>query len=275
MFKSTSIALFCAGLLALPSAHAETYQYDINTSIIDYNAYSFSVTNDFTYYFQPVDDSLGPRNLAPFLNKSSRVSFGYDYTHFPGSSNEDRDEIYNPSLSLVWAFDNDVVIGGGTSVDWTNYTASSGLTTRNYYSNHLRFGYFVNDNTYLETRYYNEYDNKGEYFQEVNIGAFHVMQLDNGQHLSLRGFYAGFNNDDDEYDGSQLYMETEYFPTTNVSVYAGINLVKFEEADSRQIVSAGMNYYFTPTFNAGVNVATKKYGSKHYTQQSLHLSKRF
>ena len=76
--KTTALFSLPLLLLFFAPAGADPYRWQIAGTFnhTDYGTYSEDNSGLFaaTYYLRPVDDDLGPRKIAPFLNRSSRIS---------------------------------------------------------------------------------------------------------------------------------------------------------------------------------------------------------
>ena len=73
-------ARLCAGCLILSTAHGEEYSWQVSGSYLDETVRSTATIQHrllrATYYLSAVDDTVGPYELAPFLNRSSFVAVG-------------------------------------------------------------------------------------------------------------------------------------------------------------------------------------------------------
>ena len=71
-------ARLCASCLILSTAHGEEYSWQVSGSYLDETVQSTATIQHrllrATYYLSAVDDTVGPYELAPFLNRSSFVA---------------------------------------------------------------------------------------------------------------------------------------------------------------------------------------------------------
>ena len=76
-------AYLCTGCSVLSTVVAEEYSWQVSAGYRDGNAGTALTLDRFlrtTYYLSPVDDTIGPYELAPFLNRSSYVAVGTSRT---------------------------------------------------------------------------------------------------------------------------------------------------------------------------------------------------
>ena len=77
-------ARLCASCLILSTTLGQEYSWQVSGSYLDETAQSTATIQHrllrATYYLFPVDGTVGPYELAPFLNRSSYVTVGADRT---------------------------------------------------------------------------------------------------------------------------------------------------------------------------------------------------
>jgi len=272
--KATSayIAAFTLSISASPS-FAQEYQYSTYIGLTDNNAYSATASGRFSYYFEPVDENLGPKELAPLLNKSSSVSLGYELTNFP--MGDTRDQTLGPNLGFDWVFDNDIYVELYTASESTKYKASANTSTWKTKGNGVTVGYYLTDHHYLELGNFRETDNKNETFDSLYVSAGHLKQLQDDSYIGLRVTIENFINDDQEYNGNSYALTGSIFPNHKLSIYGTLTFVDFVDADDRKFAKLGARYFFDNSINAGLSVQMQKEGNSWDNRQYVHIGKRF
>ncbi|HCH25308.1 MAG TPA: hypothetical protein DE179_13535 [Oceanospirillaceae bacterium] len=256
--------------LSVTTSHAEEYQYAAYLGLADNNSYSATANAVFAYYFKPVNQTLGPKTLAPLLNKSSSIRLDYDYTNLPAG--DSRNNILSPSAELTWVFENNLYIEAFTMSESINYKNDDSTVAT---GNGLTAGYFLNDDSYIELGNYRETDNKDESFDNLYMTAGHLYRLEDESYIAVRATINDFINDDDGYNGNSYTLNTSYFPNHDFGIYGEITAVDFSSADDRTYAKVGANYFFDNSINVGIATRIQKEGDEWYNYQHIYLGKRF
>lgn len=255
------------------SAQADEYQLATYFGLIDNNAYTTTVSAGLTYYFDPVDDSHGPKSLAPLLNKSSGVNLNYKYiASFP--SDDSRDNIINPTLNINWVFDNNMYVEYHQMFEWTNYRSSSSITTDKH-GNKFTVGYIFDNESYLEISDYATRDNKQNYYNSVAVSGGHLFRLENDKYIYMSGKFSQFINDDHNYDGESIKLSGSFFLNTDLGIHGSLESVNFRAADSNNIRTLGTRYFFSNTLSASLTMERGNLGDFDYDRHYMSISKRF
>jgi hypothetical protein len=92
---SRRCAILCVTALTAAGANADEYSWELaggaRRSDVGVSAETNGATVTATYFFRPVDDAAGPRELAAFLSRSSRIGASY---------NEDKTTALVPLISF-------------------------------------------------------------------------------------------------------------------------------------------------------------------------------
>lgn len=256
------------------SAHADEYQLATYFGLIDNNAYTTTVSAGLTYYFDPVDDSHGPKSLAPLLNKSSGVNLNYKYIpSFP--SDDSRDNIINPTLNINWVFDNNMYVAYHQMFEWINYRSNSSITT-DLHGNKFSAGYFFDNDSYLEISDYAVGDDKQNYYNEVAISGGRLFRLDNDKYVNVSGEFSQSQNENHHYDSKSIKLSGAYFPNNDLEFNGNLELHNYRVGDSENALKLGTRYFFSNTLSASLAMERIKYGDNlGINRQYVSLSKRF
>ncbi len=255
------------------SAQAEEYQYDAFIGLTDNNSYSAAFSSGLSYYFDPVDDTLGPKQLAPWLNKASRIAINYVHVEFPDS--DSRDNLSGPTLDFKWFFDNDVFVSLDTTSEWINFKPNQNIKVTDISGSGALLGYVIDPYGYIGVGSYQESDNKDSTFDNIYIQAGLLQHLDNGEMLSWRATLNNFKNDDVAYNGNSVSLSSTYHPTHDFNLGARLHLTDFNTADNRYIAELNSSYFFNSSTSVGMEMRIQKEGQEWYNKQHIYLSKRF
>ena len=123
-------ACLCASLAILSPALAEPYSWQVSGDYGDETAGNTATAQNrllrATYYLSPVNDSVGPYELAPFLNWSS-------YLSVDAGSTKLREEAYLNYSALALASDDPPsVVPVGVNGTFSSFPSESGFDTSDY-----------------------------------------------------------------------------------------------------------------------------------------------
>ena len=257
------------------SAHADEYQFESHLGLIDIDgAYARSLDTGLKYYFEPVDDSLGPKSLAPLLSKSSGVELNYTYTStFVSDANIDN--VTSPNFNIKWVFDNSMYVAYHQMFEWINYRSNSSITT-DLHGNKFSAGYFFDNDSYLEISDYAVGDDKQNYYNEVAISGGRLFRLDNDKYVNVSGEFSQSQNENHHYDSKSIKLSGAYFPNNDLEFNGNLELHNYRVADSENALKLGTRYFFSNTLSASLAMERIKYGDNlGINRQYVSLSKRF
>jgi hypothetical protein len=195
---------------ALPPISPEPGTYSDD----DYDGWAISGT----YYLQPVDTSLGPLRLAPFLSKASSIGGKY------GEIETDRSDIE----TKFWEVETRLVINqawvleagfGAAEIDTV-------IATNDVDIYRVAAGYYVADTTQLRVAY-DVMDEDTVDADRWSIDIQHVQQLENGMTWSanvLYGLVAGDTRIGRDDDGSDIEIALSWFFSHNLGVGANLDI---------------------------------------------------
>ena len=88
--RTAYAGLLSSLLIAAGAASADIYNFEVGAAYGEVSADSISDDGDFiaahaTAYFNPVEREGGPLRYAPFLNRASSITFGYESAEIDGS----------------------------------------------------------------------------------------------------------------------------------------------------------------------------------------------
>ena len=120
----------CAACVILSPALAEEYSWQVSADYVDASAGSAASALHrllrATYHLSPVEDSAGPYELAPFLNRSSYVAVGTTRTTL-------RDEAYLQSATDPGAGNHSLtIVPVGVNNAFSAFPLESGFSTSDY-----------------------------------------------------------------------------------------------------------------------------------------------
>ena len=121
----------CAACVILSPALAEEYSWQVSADYVDASAGSAASALHrllrATYHLSPVEDSAGPYELAPFLNRSSYVAVGTTRTTL-------RDKAYLQSATDPSGGGNDplTIVPVGVNSSFSAFPLESGFSTSDY-----------------------------------------------------------------------------------------------------------------------------------------------
>lgn len=266
----------CAFVLTAPlsfTAAADEYQVEATLALADNNAYSSSYTGTFKYYFYPVDDSVGPKALAPLLNRSSYVQASTELTTFPESDN--RIENLNDSLSARVFLDSGIFLGAHVDFFSTNYRTNALAFSQDTLG--YRLGYASKNNSYISvyTSYTeSDYPHFGT-FEDVDLDVGKLIQLGDNRYISLDGQISRFINNNVEYNGDSVKLGISYYHNDDLGIYITNQTVDFDQADDRLITNLGIDYHFNSLFSTRLDTQIWNEKTDRINRQTLTFKMRF
>ena len=268
----------CAFVLTAPlslTAAADEYQTEVTLALADNNSYSSSYTGGIKYYFNPVDDSVGPKALAPWLNRSSYVQASTNLTTFP--ENDDRMKNYNDDLSARVFFDNGIHLGLHAGYSSTDYKARTNRLAFSQDTLGYRLGYASENDSYISvyTSYTESDESNPETFEDVDIDAGKLIPLGDNRYISLEGQMSRFTNDDVEYSGDTVKLGITYYHNHDLGIYITNQTVDFDQADDRIITNLGIDYHFNSQFSTRLNTQIWNEKDDRTNRQTLTFKMRF
>lgn len=269
------VKIFCAAALLFSSisSYAEEYQYAVYASFSENDSNTMSSAGGFAYYFEPVDDSLGPWSIAPWLNKSSSIDLQYDHTKFPSSNKQD--DGYGPDVSLRWVYDIDVYVQLIKGRWQTNFKPQHNINVTKSDAEEVIVGYFYDNLNFIELGDYDWADNKGETANNWFARTGYVHQLESGNYVNFIAGYYNLDNDDDEYDGKTYALLADYHPQKDLNLRAYFQHKDYDGVDDLSSVAIGARYFFNHSYNVGIDIAREKKGNNRYNMQRIYIGKRF
>ena len=257
------------------TAAADEYQTEATLALADNNSYSSSYTGAIKYYFNPVDDAVGPKALAPLLNRSSYLAASTELTSFP--EGDDRIENLKDNLSARVFLDNGIHLGVHVGFFSTNYKASTNRLAYHEDTLGYRLGYTSKNDSYISFyTSYTESDNSSpETFEDFDVDVGKLIQLSDNRYISLEGHMSKFTNDDIEYNGDSVRLGISYFHNHDLGIYITNQTVDFDQADDRVITNLGIDYYFNSQFSARLNTQIWNEKDDRTNRQTLTFKMRF
>lgn len=255
------------------SAVANDYRFEINA---DYLANEISKDADFdtyalggTFYLAPVDDSVGPKAEAAFLNQSSDLHLGY------GRSNIEIDPGFGPKIDEdgdIWTIGGRFVTGNGIIME-ADYAATDIDKVIDSKALGLGLGYYLNDTSAVTVGFLRVEEDELNLEEDVwsvgyktllnssiNVEAeFDYTNPKNGkdaygitggadyyfnENASL-GAVLGYVASDDNFAKAWVYgVRGEYFFTSNIALNAGYTVSAPDKGDDNNIWSIGLTGRF-------------------------------
>jgi hypothetical protein len=271
--------LIAAAIAAVStSAAANDYRFQIDA---DYAANEVNKEVDTevaalagTFYLAPVDDSVGPKAEAAFLNQSSSISLGYGRSNLEvGAGGIDPGFTVNlDEDGDVWALGGRFVTGNGIILE-ADYTAveidkvidsetlgvgigyylndTSAVTLGYVHSEEDTFGLeddiwsvgyktLLNDSINLEA----EFDYSDPKFGKKAYGLTGAADYYLNENASIGGV-LGYVSSDDDFAKAWVYgVRGEYFFTSNIAINAGYTVSAPDKGDDNSIWSIGLTGRF-------------------------------
>lgn len=258
------------------SAQANEYQFESHLGLIDIDgAYATSFDTGLKYYFEPVDDSLGPKSLAPLLNKSSGVELNYKYTSTL-VSDAYIDNVTTPNFNIKWVFDNNMYVAYHQMFEWINYRSNSSITT-DLHGNKFSAGYFFDNDSYLEISDYAVGDDKQNYYNKVAISGGRLFRLDNDKYVNVSGEFSQSQDENHDYDSKSIKLSGSYFPNNDLEFNGSFEQINFRVADNQNTMTLGTRYFFSDSYSSALTMERVKdsIDERGYSRQYVTLSKRF
>jgi Putative general bacterial porin len=257
-----------AGVVMLPVANADQYQYQLNADYSNgdldlFETDTWSLAG--TYYFNLVDDSKGPLAEAAFLSKSSSISLGYTdvSSELDGGSDFDSDEveIYGRYVSQT----SSAIVDLGYSLSEFDDIDSD----TDFFN--IGVGFYLDDTTTFVANYFDlEYDQLDADYRGIalDLKRVYLNSDDSAVNLEVGLGYIDYDNDypsssylsfgGDYYFNKQFSIgasytlvegseddtfgvRTQYFFNNNVSMYAGYELTEVDAYnDDEKVASVGV-----------------------------------
>ena len=271
--------LISAAVAAISTgAFAEDYRFEIKADYladevnknIDQTTYALGGT----FYLSPVDDHIGPKAEAAFLNKASEISLGYGRTNIEIDGNS-----IDPEFGMkvdedgdVWAVggsyvtENGIILELGYAVNDVDKVIDSELST-------VGIGYYLNDTSTVSLNYAYIEDDVSDFEEDIwtlgyksvfndkfgleidlsyndpEIGeeAYGVVgDLDYyiNDNFSVSGVLGYISSDSDFREAAVYGVKTEYFFNSMIALDAGYTVTAPEEGDDNNVWSVGLTARF-------------------------------
>lgn len=234
--------LFLATAVAAISLNtvAETFQFELQAAHFDSELGDTEVKTSAlagAYYLAPVDDSVGAKAEAAFLNKSSNIFLSYSQI-----------EIENDPLLLDE--DGTGYVAGG------EYVLDSGIILSALYSSSeiedfdsetigVGVGYYLTDSSTIDLRF-SYIDDDLEETNTFSLGYKNVLDFGDDQSLNVEAILNHL--DPDETDSStNLTVISDYYFTSQLSAGASVG---YTDSDSEEALNYGVkgSYFFGSNF---------------------------
>lgn len=234
-------------LLPLTTATADVYQFELTGSYSDTDWVLDQETWNVggTFYFQPVDDSVGPLGEAAFLNKASSIDVAYSNLEIdvPGFGDLDGDffavggRYVDPGSNLI--FKASYGSGDVDDIDIDLFEIGAGI--------------YLDEISSLEFTYRKEeYD--FDFMGVQLLGDVDSYELDYRRVTPVTGgdFFTveagiGYSDQDNGDDATTLQLGGEYFFTRQASVGASIGFVSGDDDDA-MLYSVGGEVFLSNAF---------------------------
>jgi hypothetical protein len=261
------------------SAVASDYRFQIDA---DYaaNEVNKEVDTDImslagTFYLAPVDDSVGPKAEAAFLNKSSSIFLGYGRTNLDASSAD----IIDPGFTVRLDEDGDVWALGG------RFVTSNGIILELDYatveiddvidSNSLLLGvgYYLNDSSAITLGYVQSEEDEFDLENDIWSAGYKTLLNDN-LNLEAKFDYSDPDFGEKAYD---LSGAADYYLNTNASIGGVLGYVSSDDDFTEAWVYGIRGEYFFNSniaLNASYSVSTPDKGDDN-SVWSIGLTGRF
>ncbi|MCX2983057.1 putative porin [Halieaceae bacterium IMCC14734] len=250
------------------TAVANDYRFEVDADFlaneVNKNADLETYAIGGTFYLAPVDDSMGPKAEAAFLNKSSDIHLGYGRTNLDaGIIDEDGD---------IWTLGGRFVTGNGIILE-ADYAASDIDNVSDTEVFGLGIGYYLNDTSTISLGYVSTEDDKIDFEDDIWSVGYKTLLNDSinleadfdysdpkggkkaygltgaadyylNENASIGGV-LGYVSSDDDFAKAWVYgVRGEYFFSSMIAVNAGYTVSAPDKGDDNSIWSIGLTARF-------------------------------
>jgi len=267
------ITTLCVGVLASSAATAEAFQHQTGLSLSDNNSYSISLSPFYAYYFNPVDDSHGPLEMAGFLNQTSSVSIRFKQTDYPSSSQYTKN--YDWRFYGDFVFDNGLNIGLGLNKSYTNYSAASSIAL-DVSTPRIDVGYYLDQYRYFNFGLSQMESSEDQKMDTFSVSGIYMVPLEEGEFIKFNADFEINDHIRSYWDSKAIDLEMTYYPQHDLGFSAGFAHELFDEQNNSSTYSFGSKYFFNPSVYASLDMSMTMQGSENWSnKQTLQIGSRF
>jgi hypothetical protein len=253
---------------------ADTFSHQVDFRLSDNNSYSVSVSPSYRYYFNPVDDTKGPLDMAGFLNQASSVYSHFDQTDYPSGATFTND--YSWVFYGDFVFTNGFDLGLGIDEGWSNYDPSSNWLVLESTISTVDLGYYWDPLTHLNLGFNHMSSSVNQAMDSITLSGTRLLALSDGRHLKVGGSYTSNNHIRSYWDSDRITISTTYYPQHDLGLSTGITHTRYDEQNNKLTYSFGTKYYLNT--RAYIDLATNftMQGSENWSnRQTLKAGARF
>lgn len=274
MYRNLAPSIVAVACFLANTATADTFNSEVKLQLADNNSYSVSLSPNYRYYLNAVDDSFGPLEMAGFLNQTSSIFTSFQNTNLP------RYSAYSHALSgsveADFVFENGVNLGlGGVQERWY-FDSSQNPLVLNVDTKQLDFGYYINQFNHINLGYQSMSSSEDQTMKTFILKGISLIPLTESRYLKLEAVVKKADHIANVWDSQSIELDTTYYPQYNLGLSAGLDYTVYGEQNNQIIYSLGTQYFFDTDFYAAINMNMIMQGCENWSsQQIMSLGARF